>query len=383
LKKWSSFTPLVPRKNNSSRGGGHFFTWNGKGFVVDPGPNFIDNFFEKGFKMSDIDCVICSHGHIDHTQDLERIITLLYERNEMGYQQKIRLVLSPGCASKYGSLLSASSDVIDSCIVLYADRNIKINDWQISFRPILSNHNELFSRKDTALSFIIELHNQDDTEYRIGFTNDTGYIGKNKKIETFFNCDLDILVVNLGSDSFARLTQLASTQFPKPWLRRIKKEEDIYKVLKDPIVMNTLGYKSFKHLEKYYFNNQKTKDYDWYNTHLGYRGLLRLAMNSNYKYLIVTEFGEELKNYRHLFAKSLNKTLGKGGRIVTGDIGTKFKLENKNVFPFCDVRNEFYDNEIIEKVVKNQDFRVIHFNKDILSKSDHKKELQNMFGYLI
>ena len=384
LKRWSSYTPLIPSKSRNSRGGGHYFTWKGKGFIIDPGPHFIENFIEQGFRLADIDCVICSHGHIDHTQDLERIITLLYEKNDRNEnKQKIRLVLSPGCASKYGSLLSASSDVIESCIVLYPNKDIKVNDLKVSFTPILANHSEIFARKDTALSFTINLLSDTKIEYKIGFTNDTGFIDNKKTVETFFCSEFDLLIANLGSDNFARLTKLAKCKFPSTWLKELRKDSELYLSFNDPDLVRTLGYKDFNEFEKIFFKGELTSEYEWYKTHLGFRGLLRLALGAKFKYLIISEFGEELKSYRHLFARSLNKKLTGNGKVITGDVGTKFKIEDGNIFSFCDFKNEYINRDIVEKIVKNEDYRVIHINSKHYNSVKGKKAIQDMFGYLI
>ena len=44
LRRWGSYTPGVIQR---SAGGGYFLNWDGKGVVIDPGFNFLDNFIQS------------------------------------------------------------------------------------------------------------------------------------------------------------------------------------------------------------------------------------------------------------------------------------------------------------------------------------------------
>ena len=383
LKRWSSYTPLIPRAKSTYKGGGFFFTWLNKGIIVDPGPSFLENFLESGFRLSDIDAIICSHGHIDHSQDIERIITLLFEKNDTSEnKQKIKLILSPGSASKYGSLLSASAEVIDSTIVLYPDKTINIDDLSLRIHPIKANHFEIFAKADTALSFIIELKDKGTIKYTLGFTNDTGFKDKknNDIIKAFNSYSFDLLITNIGSISFARLQNLSKISMEKTWFKNLKSNVELTDIFDDPVLIDSLGYKKAKDIELTFFKGKPSTNYEWYSTHLGFRGVLRFAAEKNYKYMIISEFGEELKNYRHLIAKSLNQTLNLENKVITGDIGTKFLLVDGKVLPYCQVQDKFIDKSIIEKVVKNEDFRIIHIAKEVMEVKELRNRLDDMFG---
>lgn len=82
LRRWNSYTPIIADNYYTSRGGGYFIKIKGKGIVVDPGFNFIDNFREAGHKFNEIDAVLITHAHNDHTADIESILTLLYRYNK-------------------------------------------------------------------------------------------------------------------------------------------------------------------------------------------------------------------------------------------------------------------------------------------------------------
>ena len=70
LRRWQSFNPKIPRPGGWwVRGGGYFLMWHGRGLVIDPGYDFIQNFYDEGFSLEDIDAVIISHSHPDHDDD--------------------------------------------------------------------------------------------------------------------------------------------------------------------------------------------------------------------------------------------------------------------------------------------------------------------------
>lgn len=85
LKGWSSYTPLINSKGvrNGKFGGGFYFRYESVGFVVDPGCNFVENMHEYGIQISDIDCVIVTHSHVDHSADVNQLSTLNYEYNKI------------------------------------------------------------------------------------------------------------------------------------------------------------------------------------------------------------------------------------------------------------------------------------------------------------
>ncbi len=66
----------------SLQGGGYFFKIHDYGIVIDPGFNFLDNFKYAGYSFNDIDHILITHAHNDHTTDLESILTLLHQYNE-------------------------------------------------------------------------------------------------------------------------------------------------------------------------------------------------------------------------------------------------------------------------------------------------------------
>jgi ribonuclease BN (tRNA processing enzyme) len=88
LRRWQSFNPKIPRPGARwLKGGGYFLLWKGKGIVIDPGYDFIQNFYDEGFSLEDIDAIVLSHSHPDHDDDFASLTTLVKEWNE--YHEKL------------------------------------------------------------------------------------------------------------------------------------------------------------------------------------------------------------------------------------------------------------------------------------------------------
>ena len=64
LKKWSSSTPLMLQGIGKIKnmGGGIYIEWFGKGIVIDPGINFVQNLHAQKLSILNIDVVIVTHN---------------------------------------------------------------------------------------------------------------------------------------------------------------------------------------------------------------------------------------------------------------------------------------------------------------------------------
>jgi ribonuclease BN (tRNA processing enzyme) len=78
LKRYSSYTPLI-EKCDESLGGGYFLVANGRGCVIDPGYDFLEN-FRRRHTVADIHAVVVTHNHDDHNADLPALLSLLHHQ---------------------------------------------------------------------------------------------------------------------------------------------------------------------------------------------------------------------------------------------------------------------------------------------------------------
>jgi ribonuclease BN (tRNA processing enzyme) len=73
LKGFSSSTPMLlnnARNTNFYSGGGFYIQWKGVGIAVDPGYMFVQNLHKYDLSVLDIDVVVVTHEHIDHSSDI-------------------------------------------------------------------------------------------------------------------------------------------------------------------------------------------------------------------------------------------------------------------------------------------------------------------------
>lgn len=88
LRRYQSYSPILPRPTKADvRGGGYFLLWRGKGIVIDPGYDFIRNFYDEGFSLDDVSAVVITHAHPDHDGDFASLTSLVAEWNE--FQRKV------------------------------------------------------------------------------------------------------------------------------------------------------------------------------------------------------------------------------------------------------------------------------------------------------
>lgn len=73
LKGMSSSTPAILNgafDTQAYHGGGLYINWDGYGIAIDPGYHFVENMHRSGLNILDINAVIVTHEHIDHTNDI-------------------------------------------------------------------------------------------------------------------------------------------------------------------------------------------------------------------------------------------------------------------------------------------------------------------------
>lgn len=126
LRRWQSYNPKVPHPSRAQvRGGGYLLFWNENGIVIDPGFDFIQNLYDEGFSIDDIDAVIVTHAHPDHDGDLLNLLMLIKEWNEFHEQigqdhrlKKVDLFLSEGVYAKHAAWLQATPHGLGRVVVL-------------------------------------------------------------------------------------------------------------------------------------------------------------------------------------------------------------------------------------------------------------------------
>ena len=282
LRRWNSYTPLLSLNTSENIGGGYFLCLEGIGIVVDPGINFIRNALSAGLSIKDIDIVILTHSHVDHTADFEGIVTLFHEINDPRYEKnldpiQIRLFASIGAMNKFTNLLSFSYDVFKEVIIMNPSSNYTLSD-KIRIETTPCQHNDLFCKHQSSCVGL-KFYRSGNKQPIIGLTSDTGY---NPQLASAFS-DLEgnTAILHIGG---------------------IKKEE--IEFLPPPNI-------------------------PIYKTHLGLRGILNFIFDVKPAIVIISEFGEEFKEDRTRLSELIQEKFGVHTKIIPADVGFTIEFDGK------------------------------------------------------
>jgi tetratricopeptide (TPR) repeat protein len=328
LRRWNSYTPTLHTNTEENLGGGYFLYWKGKGIVIDPGFNFIDNFLNNGLLIYDIDAVIITHAHVDHCSDFEAILTLLHEYNEKRENKKrIDLFMNMGAMKKFfGWIPLEDSDTIRRIYSLEEGISHDMERFSLRLNVRKALHDEVLS-KTYSVGLIFELYGEDgytrDNPFRIGYTSDTRH---DEDVETQYT-GVDIIVPHLGS----------------------------------------IDESDFK------FKEEKKR-----GDHLYLKGVVSTIIKSNAKLAIVSEFGEELGEHRMTIIGALDRVFQNNdmARCLTGDIGLTVSIPDLKVR--CRYCESFVDlSEITEAIdpTNRKKKRIIYYCKNCIN--THEFQVRN------
>lgn len=324
IHKWNSATPLF--SHGISQGGGYFLTLRNskgetKGIAIDPGYDFFDIFRDLGLGIADIDAIIITHDHDDHTESVEGILSLLARYNDHNEQRKTKVIDifgSAGTLLKFHGLFSATDPFgnreINFKLLVPGSEITEIEGtslWEkygftISVKP--AYHTERWTNQESAVGLVLHTNIPDPKtggNLKIGITGDTRYevgIGYEYK-------DVQVLLLNIGS---------------------VEKEEG--KLLHQHLGM------------------------------LGCINLLKEARLGKPLLAILTEFGEEFSGKREIisriienWAQPMEGTKSRELRVIPADVHLEVRLEDLNIretdtnvfFPYTMIEVDESDPEIL------------------------------------
>lgn len=277
LRKWNSYTPLVNVSEEPRQGGGYFLAWNGKGIVIDPGIGFLQNFLSSGYSISDIDAVLITHSHVDHTSDFEAILTLLQEVNDLRRTSgvnphKPKIYLNIGAATKFMQLLSISYENVEERVLLDPGANHALFPG-LTVTVCEAFHSDLYAPRGRCVGLLFGLKNGHKS-YNFGVTSDTGYMSELKN--EFSRLNGAMIILHLGS------------------------------ILEDELRLEGPTERI-------------------YREHLGIRGAFNLIYDVSPRLAVISEIGEELQDCICSLAENL-RAVFPDTVILPADVGLKIDL---------------------------------------------------------
>jgi len=354
LRQWNSYTPAIPSMGEErSRGGGYFLWHEGKGTVVDPGYSFIENLNAAGCRIRDIDNIVLTHAHNDHTIDFETLCALLHEYNDElqkgAEPKKVRMYLSNGAFMKFAGMMNLKdADYTDHVFTLNADTEFELAGG-LRMRVLAAYHDDLLSR-DQCVGLFFTIGDR-----AVLFTADTG-------------------LFPLDKDAAKPAPNTADSEI---W-DRYPKDADGALVRPDLMVVH-IG--SVKETELSIDFDQDPKE-ACYPNHLGIIGTARVITMCRPRLAVVSEFGEEMKTFRLPLMEGLQKNVVKRyceengispvPRVIPGDLPFIYDLKDHKVY--CCVSKEWKDADTIEFGVDPdaKDPVVHYFDKRMKSRFDEK-----------
>jgi len=209
LRRWQSFTPALSMGSEVGHKGGGYFVYKTnhkgeitEGLVVDPGFDFLDNFFDEGFSIRDISGILITHSHSDHANDFMAIVTLVHEMNENGNRvfkggkwkdRKLILFIAEGCHQNFAMRIMRNKDKFHDVIRVnpdtqpYGGKNHFLEEFQLEVTK--ANHED--QSDHDSVGYIIKDRKGKEL---IGFTGDTRWY--NTIEDNYKKCP--VICMNIG-----------------------------------------------------------------------------------------------------------------------------------------------------------------------------------------
>ena len=324
IHKWNSASPLF--SSGISQGGGYFLTPRNargeiKGIAIDPGYDFFDIFRDLGLGIADIDAIIITHDHDDHTESVEGILSLLAKYNDHNEQRKSKVIDvfgSAGVLLKFHGLLSATDlfgnrEINYKLLIPGAEitevEGVSLQEkygFTISAKPAF--HAERWTNQESSVGLVIRTNipHRNGERMNIGITGDSRYeVGLGREYR-----DCQVILLNIGS---------------------VEKEEG--KFLKQHLGM------------------------------LGCINLLKEARLGKPVLAILTEFGEEFSGRREIisriienWAQPMEGVRARELKVVPADVHLEIKLDDLSIretetnifFPYNMIKVDETDPEILK-----------------------------------
>lgn len=368
-RRWNSWTPNQPNTKTKTisksekrinphhkKGGGYFISDGETNIVVDPGYGFIDMIYEfHNITVMDIDAIVITHDHPDHSSELQNILTLRY-------------IYESSCENKLKIFMNLSSYFIHERIIMYHNRMLEsgypyliipsydtvIRIGEIELSSIEMFHKEIYDSLDNSLrAQIIEYFKTKVPNDRFNNLCKSGALGLK-----FTGKDFSISIPG-------------DTSFPN-------NKEDIERIgaffHKPDIVSLHIGSleKSWKIESEASGSSIKYGD----DKHLGLNGIIKFISLLQPKVVIISEFGEELNNndYRLAIIELIKElSLRNDVIIIPSDFNLFLTIKGDDIFFKCKQCGDYVPLKHVSLSKDRDDFLEYHFSAGCKSGLKHFK----------
>jgi hypothetical protein len=299
LRDWNSFSPILRREVRSQNGpgpderlgGGYFLVWRGHGIVIDPGVDFVTQLYRKGLSIADVDTVIITHCHLDHTRDVESLVDLNYRYNRArGFKphppnkdfRALHFLASYPAFMKYSEYLKTSGCCKNPTQLERGGDAKRITNL-IDVRAIPAQHTDINGREEEAIGLVFVLKDENGPVVRVGITSDSRWI--ESLPDSFSGCD--VMVAHLGTIEVGEEKAVTTTKTGEA--TDAGKDADGGGFLKTDL-----------------------------KNHLGTKGCFRLLQRVKPRIFVIGEFGEELVETRFKILQVFHGLRPQETRFVLG-----------------------------------------------------------------
>ena len=316
LRRWNSYTPILPVRDSDERslGGGYYIRHDNFGIVIDPGLNFIENFSNAGLRMADINAIIITHAHNDHTAELEALLTMSHKLNKdksretiLATNSGIELYINLGCFKKFSGVIDLNAKYIKTIKCISPGDKLQFSSDKFFVEILPAYHDELISfNHAVGLKFLLKFNNE-ITDKRILLTSDTSLFPQQ---------------INSGSEPKSNIAM------PEIWTQYgvSPSEHDI------DLLIAHLG-----SIKDYEFEDKNIPE-RLYPNHLGMIGVIRIISMLQPKLSIISEFGEEFAKKKLKITKLIRESTDKLSPgsikpyVLAADIGFEYNIMTSALF---------------------------------------------------
>ena len=370
LREWNSYTPAIRDGDEHDRGGGYFIYHQGQGIVIDPGYNFLENFNKSGGRVHDIDHIIITHAHDDHTADFESVLSLLYQYNkeikDYARHKRVTIYASQSALRKLNGVISLRDSN-------YIHRVVTLNSYTPR-KP--RQHSTLHLCNGVELTILPAYH--DDVVSR------TYALGLQFSIETkkgikkiVFTSDTALFPIKRNSDGEIERYQDGTEKLDE------KEELALYNIYPKSARHPDLFIPHIGSIKDYEFSSPSKDQPNYYPNHLGLLGIISMILEVDPQMTVISEFGSELKTIRGELLKGIKETIkqlsGNEYSIIPNDTTIAYMIDDDSFLAHstCTLGEcTFLPSDEIDSTIVNK--RVVIFEKGApeLGLDEYKKALE-------